>query len=256
MANTKLPPTPVGVPPGHSFWNDWYERLRNIVNSTLVNHNDLQSIQGGSASERYHLTFGQQSSLTGGGDSTQHFHSSDRARANHTGTQTLATIGDVTITAANLNSLDDGVDSTLHFHASDRARANHTGTQTMATISDLPTLAHGTYTPTLTNTANLDASTAYACQYLRVGNTVTVSGKVDVDPTTTTTLTTLGISLPIASNFATAQQLGGTAATTSDITEAAAGIFADTTNDRATMQWRTTDVTNHDMFFSFTYLIV
>lgn len=129
MANTKLPPTPVGVPPGHSFWNDWYERLRNIVNSTLVNHNDLQSIQGGSPTERYHLTAAQQTDLTDAGDSALHFHSSDRARANHTGTQTLSTISDVTITAANLNSLDDGVDSTLHFHASDRARANHTGTQ-------------------------------------------------------------------------------------------------------------------------------
>lgn len=27
-----LPPTPVGVPPGHSYWNDWYEKLRNLVN--------------------------------------------------------------------------------------------------------------------------------------------------------------------------------------------------------------------------------
>lgn len=87
MANTKLPPTPTGVPPGHSFWNDWYERLRNIVNSTLVNHNDLQSIQGGSPTERYHLTATQQTDLTDSGDSALHFHSSDRARANHTGTQ-------------------------------------------------------------------------------------------------------------------------------------------------------------------------
>lgn len=85
--SSKLPPTPVGVPPGHSYWNDWYERLRNLVNNTLLNHNDLQNIQGGSASERYHLTSGQQTDLTDGGDSTLHFHASDRARANHTGTQ-------------------------------------------------------------------------------------------------------------------------------------------------------------------------
>lgn len=84
---TKLPPTPMGVPPGHSFWNDWYERLRDIVNATLVNHNDLQNIQGGSPTERYHLTFSQQTDLTDAGDSALHFHSADRARANHTGTQ-------------------------------------------------------------------------------------------------------------------------------------------------------------------------
>lgn len=32
MAQQLLPPTPVGVPPGHSFWNDWYEKLRTLVN--------------------------------------------------------------------------------------------------------------------------------------------------------------------------------------------------------------------------------
>lgn len=71
-----LPPTPVGVPPGHSFWNDWYEKLRTLVNegsiSVLWNninfsgsnitsiasraHNNLQSMQGGSAGEYNHLT--------------------------------------------------------------------------------------------------------------------------------------------------------------------------------------------------------
>ncbi len=28
---TKLPPNPVGVPPGSSYWNDWYEKLRTFV---------------------------------------------------------------------------------------------------------------------------------------------------------------------------------------------------------------------------------
>lgn len=60
----------------------------------------------------------------------------NRDRANHTGTQVLSTISDVTITAANLNALDDGVDTTLHFHASDRNRTNHTGTQSADTIID------------------------------------------------------------------------------------------------------------------------
>lgn len=27
----KLPPQPVGVPPGSSYWNDWYEKLRLFV---------------------------------------------------------------------------------------------------------------------------------------------------------------------------------------------------------------------------------
>jgi hypothetical protein len=31
MAISKLPPAPLGQPPGHSFWNDWYEKLRKIM---------------------------------------------------------------------------------------------------------------------------------------------------------------------------------------------------------------------------------
>ena len=44
--------------------------------------------------------------LTDGGDSTLHYHSADRDRANHTGTQLLSTISDVTATAAEVNILD------------------------------------------------------------------------------------------------------------------------------------------------------
>ena len=60
-------------------------------------------------------------------------------RAQHTGTQLLSTIGDVSITAANLNILDDAANTTLHFHDADRARASHTGSQTASTISDFNT---------------------------------------------------------------------------------------------------------------------
>lgn len=31
MSN-KLPPIPIGMPPGSSYWNDWYEKVRSIVN--------------------------------------------------------------------------------------------------------------------------------------------------------------------------------------------------------------------------------
>lgn len=33
MALSKLPPLPTGVAPGSGYWNDWYEKLRTIVNS-------------------------------------------------------------------------------------------------------------------------------------------------------------------------------------------------------------------------------
>lgn len=32
MSN-KLPPLPIGVVPGSGYWNDWYEKLRTLINS-------------------------------------------------------------------------------------------------------------------------------------------------------------------------------------------------------------------------------
>lgn len=112
-----------------------------------------------------------------------------------------------------------------------------------------------TYTPTLTNVANLDASTAYSCQYMQVGNTVTVSGKVDVDPTVTVTSTRLGISLPVASNLANENELGGVAFCPA-IAGQGAAIKADATNNRAEMIWLAGDVNNQSMFFTFSYRII
>jgi hypothetical protein len=34
MAN-KLPPLPQGVSPGSGYWNDWYEKLRTLVNTIV-----------------------------------------------------------------------------------------------------------------------------------------------------------------------------------------------------------------------------
>jgi hypothetical protein len=111
-----------------------------------------------------------------------------------------------------------------------------------------------TYTPTLTNTTNVAASTARQCTYLRVGNAVTVSGQLDIDPTATGQIV-LGISLPIASALTTAFQAGGTAAPTT-VADAPAAIISDATNDRATLTYVCVDVTNHTMAFTFTYQIL
>lgn len=116
-------------------------------------------------------------------------------------------------------------------------------------------LGHGTYTPTLTNVANVDASTAYPCQWMRVGNTVTVSGKIDIDPTTTVTLTRVGISLPVASNFANDYECAGSGASSTVVREPIA-IRADATNNRAETAYLSVSITNHSFFFTFTYQVI
>lgn len=79
-----LPPPPITAPSGEYAWLDWYSKLTNYLNQTgsipwnvidfsgsnissiqQRDHNVLTSIQGGNATERYHLTFAQWSSLPG-----------------------------------------------------------------------------------------------------------------------------------------------------------------------------------------------
>lgn len=117
------------------------------------------------------------------------------------------------------------------------------------------TLASGTYTPTLTGVANVAASTAYQCQYMRVGSVVTVSGKVDVDPTAPAAATQLGISLPVASNLGAAEDCAGTAFAPA-IAGQGAAILGDAANNRAEMNWVSADITNQPMYFTFTYEII
>lgn len=113
-----------------------------------------------------------------------------------------------------------------------------------------------TYTPTLTAVANVAASTAYQCQYARIGSTVMVSGQVDVDPTAAGTLTQLGISIPIASNFANFCECAGAAADPG-VSGYSAAIRGDAVNDRAELAYTTgADVANRSWFFSFLYQVI
>lgn len=119
------------------------------------------------------------------------------------------------------------------------------------------TVTSNSYTPTLTNAQNITGSTAFQCQYMRVGNVVTVSGLFAMAPTSGATITRLGISLPVASNFATVQNCGGSAVRHSSATPLAAGIWADATNDRAEVELLLdADANNWSWSFSFTYLVI
>src|SRR5437870_907163 len=121
------------------------------------------------------------------------------------------------------------------------------------TISN-PTVLSGTYTPTLTMTANLAATTAYACQYMRVGSVVTVTGRVTLDPTNNGQMTNVEISLPITSNFTLSEQCAGTSGCP-DVAQNGA-ILGDTTNHRASMQYIAGTSAVKDHYFTFSYQII
>lgn len=130
--------------------------------------------------------------------------------------------------------------------------------QTFNTVHQAPQIAlggrtsHGSYTPTLTNVTNLDASTAFACIYTVVGRVVSVSGRVDVDPTATGAAR-LGMSLPITSNFAAIGDCSGVAFASGG---QGAAISADTSNDRADFNFTAIGAANISLHFFFQYKII
>lgn len=135
------------------------------------------------------------------------------------------------------------------------------GTTPVATANGYLTngliLASGTYTPTLTGVLNVTSSIASVCQFMRVGSVVTVSGGLQVTPTSNNTRTTIAISLPIASNFSSSSNCGGTSNTLIHLSGGHGGsIYADPTNDRAELDYYETNGTFDDFPFTFTYTII
>lgn len=122
--------------------------------------------------------------------------------------------------------------------------------------TDISGLASGTYTPTLTNVANITASTAATTRYTRIGDIVSVYGVVDIDPTSATTVSQMTLSLPIASNFANASDCAGVAAT-GGVTGYSGSIVAGTVGDVALLTFTTaTDVASQTWGFTFGYTVI
>lgn len=262
------------------IWLKWFLDVAAVLSASggasgAIIHNDLSTIQGGSATERYHLSQ-TNAALFGTGTAVQVLHggaspawgavvlttdvNGDLPYANLTQGSALSVLGVTGNATADVASIAAGTDhqvlrrsgTALAFGALNLAQAAAiTGVLPIANGGGLA----GVYTPTLTNVANLSASTAAQCQYLRVGSVVNVSGVVAVDPTIPGTATQLGISLPIASNIGAVEDCGGTAFA-SGIAGQGAAILGDAANDRAEMQWISGDVTNQSMYFTFQYRII
>ena len=126
-------------------------------------------------------------------------------------------------------------------------------TQANAAVGALPVLASGTYTPTLTNSTNVASSTAFQCNYLRVGNIVIVSGRVSITVTTANSSTTLLMTVPIASAMsdANAVDCGGTAVAT-NINESLAILAS---SGKAQFTGLPTSTSTGTYWFSFMYLV-
>lgn len=122
------------------------------------------------------------------------------------------------------------------------------------TANPTGSVTSGSYTPTISNIANVSASSPTLAQYIRVGSVVTVSGTVSVDAVTTLTITQIRISLPIASNFTATTEGAGVIVSQAQL--GAGRIESEGTSDTMQCQWIPTSVANDTYGYTFTYTII
>lgn len=118
-------------------------------------------------------------------------------------------------------------------------------------------LASGTYTPTATGVANVSSNTPQVHAWMRVGNSVTMSGRVDVIPSLASTFTQIRIALPVPSNFASGMDVSGALTWNVSTTGLGAGfVNADATNDQIILNFICGSVANHGLRYSVTYPVL
>lgn len=120
--------------------------------------------------------------------------------------------------------------------------------------ADLTSLiTESSYTPTLFNSTNVAASTAYLTYYQQIGETVRVWGELDIDATSASVLSELTMSLPIPSTFSASYELAGMA-TFEDNT--IVRILGSIVTDVAIFKFIPQTNTNNKYSFNFTYKII
>jgi len=125
-----------------------------------------------------------------------------------------------------------------------------------STITISTNALSGTYTPSLSNTTNIDSSVPYISMYSQIGNMVSVNGQFVTDPTYSGSSTFLGISLPVAltSAFAFSYQCAGGAC---DSVGQVGRIYGDTVNNnRAILQFVSNRSSTSTWDFWLMYLVV
>jgi hypothetical protein len=117
----------------------------------------------------------------------------------------------------------------------------------------LVTIVASTYTPTLTNTANIDSSAVSGLfMYTRVGSIVTVTGAMTIDATAAAQVQ-IGISFPVASVLTVASDVGGNG--TCQATNTVSSVTGDTGNARANMVFVATNTASQVWRVMFQYIV-
>lgn len=114
----------------------------------------------------------------------------------------------------------------------------------------------GTYTPTFTNVANVASfGTVSDATWCRIGNAITVSGRVSIDPTAGAVNTQFRMTLPVASALSLFTDVGGTCCC-KEAASIAIAICADTVNDEANFQYiNTAETAARDYAYIYQYIV-
>ena len=114
----------------------------------------------------------------------------------------------------------------------------------------------GVYAPTRSAEANTDANvTMSEAQYMRVGTTVTVSGRFTINPTLAATVTSFEFTLPVASNIGAVEDLAGVAFCGA-IAGLGAAITGSVANNTAVVSFISSDLTEQTWSFTLTYQVI
>ncbi len=113
----------------------------------------------------------------------------------------------------------------------------------------------GIYTPTITNGANVAASNASPAFWMRVGDMVQVTGKMQIDPTAAATDTILTLSLPIGTDIVDPTDLAGVVGATNGAQYGVGYINGDAATDTAVINISFVGTANSNVGYQFSYMV-
>ena len=120
-----------------------------------------------------------------------------------------------------------------------------------------PIIESGTYTPTITDSLNIDSTVLYGAHYTRINNIVTVSIMTTVDFSVGGSLSIIGLTIPVASDFTNQNDVVGSAI--SDLEQngsnRAGRCVADIGDNKVYLRITHSGSGNHYVAINFTYEI-
>lgn len=114
----------------------------------------------------------------------------------------------------------------------------------------------GSYTPEFEAVTNVSGFTIYEANWEKIDDSVTVTGKVGVDPILITVNTEFRCDLPFDSDFSDTIDCNGNFSA-SNLPSISGGISADIANNKANFKYtNTTQLGETEFYYSFTYKII